>query len=81
VDSRRERGDRNLHLVPGGAVLGPEVLADGIHPGDEGHRVLAEVFGGRVAQVAGVAGATGVSGLAGVAQITRQAQIADKAKG
>jgi lysophospholipase L1-like esterase len=42
-------GDRNLTLVPGGAVITAEHLADGIHPGDEGHQILAEVFGGAVA--------------------------------
>ena len=42
-----ERGD--VTLVPGGDVLTAEHLADGIHPSDEGHEVLADVFGGAVA--------------------------------
>ena len=50
VVSRRERGDRDLHLVPGGGVLRAEHLADGIHPGDEGHRIMARVFGDPVAE-------------------------------
>jgi hypothetical protein len=50
--------------VSGGGVLGPEHLADGIHPSDEGHRILARVFGGRVAaQVPGAVRAVpGTSG-------------------
>jgi lysophospholipase L1-like esterase len=43
-------GDDLLTLVPGGDILGPDLLADGIHPGDEGHRVLARVLGGAVAE-------------------------------
>ena len=30
---------------PGGDALDPALLADGVHPGDEGHRVLAAFFG------------------------------------
>jgi lysophospholipase L1-like esterase len=41
-------GDGALTLVCGGALLETEHLPDGIHPGDEGHRVLAAVFGGAV---------------------------------
>jgi lysophospholipase L1-like esterase len=44
----RERiaaGDEHLTLVPGGDVLEPGHLPDGIHPGDVGHRILAVVFG------------------------------------
>ena len=47
----RERitdGDELLTLVPGGSLLGPDDLPDGIHPGDHGHRVLAATFGGAV---------------------------------
>lgn len=40
-----EAGDVDLTLVPGRDVLAAELLADGIHPGDEGHRVLADAFG------------------------------------
>ncbi len=42
-------GDDLLTLVPGAEVLDPALLADGVHPGDEGHRVLAAAFGGAVA--------------------------------
>ena len=45
---RIDGGDEHLTLVPGGEVLTPDLLPDGIHPGDEGHRVMAEVFGGAV---------------------------------
>jgi lysophospholipase L1-like esterase len=40
--------DDLLTLVPGGEVLDAALLADGVHPGDEGHRVLADVFGSAV---------------------------------
>ena len=42
---RRAAGDDHLTLVPGGTLLAPGDLADGIHPGDDGHRTLAAVFG------------------------------------
>ena len=48
VRARLAAGDEHLVLVPGGDVLRTEHLADGIHPGDEGHAVLAEVFGGSI---------------------------------
>lgn len=41
-------GDDLLTVLPGADVLDPALLADGIHPGDEGHRVLARVFGAAV---------------------------------
>ena len=53
VLSRRERGDENLSLVTGNGVLRPEHLAaDGIHPSDAGHQILARVFGDRIASQA-----------------------------
>jgi lysophospholipase L1-like esterase len=42
-------GDERLTLVEGGGLIVPGDLPDGIHPGDHGHEVLAEVFGGAVA--------------------------------
>jgi lysophospholipase L1-like esterase len=48
----RERiadGDTHLTLVEGGALIGPDDLPDGIHPGDHGHALLADAFGGAVA--------------------------------
>ncbi len=42
-------GDSHLTLVEGGRLVGPDDLPDGIHPGDHGHAVLADVFGGAVA--------------------------------
>jgi lysophospholipase L1-like esterase len=51
----RERiaaGDTRLTLVEGGDLVGPDDLPDGIHPGDHGHTVLAEAFGGAVARAA-----------------------------
>ncbi len=43
-------GDRLLTLIGGANVLDPTLLADGVHPGDAGHEVLAGVFGGAVAE-------------------------------
>jgi lysophospholipase L1-like esterase len=42
-------GDGDVSLVPGGDLLDPALLVDGVHPGDEGHRVLAERIGAAVA--------------------------------
>ena len=41
-------GDTLLTLVPGADILDPALLADGVHPGDEGHAVLAKAFGAAV---------------------------------
>jgi lysophospholipase L1-like esterase len=46
--ARIDAGDKRLTVVPGAGIIGAELLADGIHPGDEGHRVLADVIGGAV---------------------------------
>ena len=48
AQSHIDAGDKRLTLVPGGDIIGADLLADGIHPGDEGHRVLADVIGGAV---------------------------------
>jgi lysophospholipase L1-like esterase len=42
--------ERDVLLLPGADLLGPEHLADGIHPDDEGHRIMAEVIGAEVAK-------------------------------
>jgi lysophospholipase L1-like esterase len=52
TQARIDAGDGHLRLVPGGAVLPADQLADGIHPGDDGHRTLARVFGNAVAAAA-----------------------------
>lgn len=41
--------DARLSLVPGAALLRPDQLPDGIHPGDDGHDALAEAVGPVVA--------------------------------
>ena len=41
---------RDVVLVPGRDLIGPDELADGIHPDDEGHRILAQVIGAEVAK-------------------------------
>ncbi len=33
-------GDDRLAVLPGRDLLGPEHLADGLHPNDSGHRIL-----------------------------------------
>jgi lysophospholipase L1-like esterase len=53
VQDRIAGGDRQLSLVPGGDLLTAAHLPDGIHPGDEGHELLAEAFGGAVADALG----------------------------
>ena len=40
------RGD--VTVLPGRALLDADLLADGIHPGDEGHRILAAAVGDAV---------------------------------
>ncbi len=45
---RMSDGDTALTLVRGGALLEPDHLPDGIHPGDDGHQILAAAFGGAV---------------------------------
>ncbi|MFJ3902496.1 GDSL-type esterase/lipase family protein [Streptomyces sp. NPDC090025] len=39
-------GDTRLALLPGGALLGPGDLADGLHPNDRGHRRIATAVAG-----------------------------------
>jgi lysophospholipase L1-like esterase len=41
---------RDVVLIPGADLIGPDNLADGIHPDDEGHRILADVIGNEVAK-------------------------------
>ena len=41
--------ERDVLLVRGRELIGPHRLADGIHPDDEGHRILAEAIGAEVA--------------------------------
>lgn len=49
VGTRMAADDPLLTVLPGGDVLDPALLADGVHPGDEGHHVLARAFGEAVA--------------------------------
>lgn len=53
VQARIERGDGRLFFVHGWSVLSANHLTDGIHPGNDGHRILAEVFGKAVASALG----------------------------
>jgi lysophospholipase L1-like esterase len=45
---RRAATDSRILLIRGGPLLAAGQLADGVHPGDEGHRVLAEAIGSAV---------------------------------
>jgi lysophospholipase L1-like esterase len=54
VLSRRVTADPRLVHVPGWELLDAALLVDGVHPGDEGHRVLAERMGKALAPVIGV---------------------------
>ncbi|MDA8341181.1 MAG: GDSL-type esterase/lipase family protein [Actinomycetota bacterium] len=45
VDERIDAGDAHLELVRGQDVITTELLVDGIHPGDEGHRRIAATVG------------------------------------
>jgi lysophospholipase L1-like esterase len=49
----RALGDHRIWLVPGQDLLTADLLGDGIHPGDEGHRVLAATIGAKVAAMLG----------------------------
>jgi lysophospholipase L1-like esterase len=49
VRERIDGGDTRLTLLPGLELLGARDLADGIHPGDGGHAVLAAAVGLAVA--------------------------------
>ncbi len=43
--------DQHTSLLPGAELLSADLLADGIHPGDEGHRELATRIGREVSTV------------------------------
>jgi len=45
-----------LVLVDGMALLGPDQLVDGVHPGDDGHRAIAEGVGAALADMLGHSG-------------------------
>jgi len=49
VALRREKGDRQIQLVPGRELVSQTQLPDGIHPDDEGHRRMADAIGPIVA--------------------------------
>jgi lysophospholipase L1-like esterase len=51
ADARIRAGDDRLTVVPGGTLVAANLLVDGVHPGDEGHRVLATAIGAAVKEV------------------------------
>jgi lysophospholipase L1-like esterase len=48
-----EASKRDVVLIPGRDLITADNLADGIHPDDEGHRILADVIGAEVAKAVG----------------------------
>lgn len=50
VRERIDAGDGLLRLIEGAPLVDEDQLADGIHPGDEGHRALAAALGPIVAR-------------------------------
>lgn len=50
TQSAIDNGDSLITPVSGREVLDAGLLADGVHPGDEGHAVLARVFGAAVVE-------------------------------
>ena len=49
--SRDVLRDSNLYLVGGRDVVSRQYLVDGIHPGDEGHREIADTMGRVIAGI------------------------------
>ncbi|MFF5976060.1 GDSL-type esterase/lipase family protein [Streptomyces sp. NPDC012769] len=56
----RAAGDARLALLPGRELLGPEDLADGLHPNDRGHARIAAAVAAALRE-AGFVGRAGVS--------------------
>jgi len=48
-----EAAERDVVLIPGRDLITADNLADGIHPDDEGHQILADVIGAEVAKALG----------------------------
>jgi lysophospholipase L1-like esterase len=46
--TRLDEGDERLTAVSGSELLTPDLLPDGVHPGDEGHEILAGAFGAAI---------------------------------
>jgi len=55
VRERIDGGDGALTLVEAGPIVTEDQLADGIHPGDEGHQALADSIGPALAAAGGTA--------------------------
>jgi hypothetical protein len=54
VAALRDAGDANLRLLRGPEIFGPEdvgLLADGLHPSDEGYRLMAARLGPRLQEL------------------------------
>ena len=50
-----EASHRDVVLIPGADLITADNLADGIHPDDEGHRIMAGVIGAEVAKAVAAA--------------------------
>lgn len=53
VATRQRAGDGRLELVPGGGLIGPDDLGDGIHPDDGGHAKMSAAIGAAAADLVG----------------------------
>ncbi len=51
ADARIRAGDERLTLLPGRALVGENLLVDGVHPGDDGHKALAKAIGAAAIEV------------------------------
>ncbi|MEU6393487.1 GDSL-type esterase/lipase family protein [Streptomyces sp. NPDC046939] len=54
-DIAAESGDKDLYLLPGGALLTADHLVDGVHPGDRGHLLLARAVAEKLTGVGAAA--------------------------
>jgi lysophospholipase L1-like esterase len=54
VRARIASGDSALQLIEGLPLVAPEMLSDGIHPNDDGHKALARALGPLLQDMAGV---------------------------
>ncbi len=51
VRTRQDGGDAGLHLLDGMTLMGPELLGDGIHPDDDGHRAVGALVAAEIRRI------------------------------
>ena len=74
-----DAGDDRLALVPGLDAMDAGLLADGVHPSDEGHAVLARLFGDALRRVVRVATGPPTSGGDSPMSESRDGELVGKA--